>query len=75
MPPRSNAFVTAMSTGLCGLVGLMLGGCGIDLVRIRRRHRRRDHARRTRRFTAGRLRVAEPLGELRGTFDLGTRVP
>jgi hypothetical protein len=34
MPPRSNAFVTAISAGHCGLGGLMLGGYGIDLMRI-----------------------------------------
>jgi hypothetical protein len=36
MPPRSRAFVTAISAGLCGLVGLLLGGYGVDLVRLRR---------------------------------------
>jgi hypothetical protein len=36
MPPRSRAFVTAISAGLCGLVGLLLGGYGVDLVRLQR---------------------------------------
>src|SRR4030095_13909558 len=36
MPPRSRAFVTAIGAGLCGLVGLVLGGFGVDLVRLRR---------------------------------------
>jgi hypothetical protein len=36
MPPRSRAFVTAIGAGLCGLVGLLLGGYGVDLVRLRR---------------------------------------
>ena len=34
MPPRSRAFVTAISASLCGLVGLLLGGYGVDLVRL-----------------------------------------
>jgi hypothetical protein len=36
MPARSRAFVTAISAGLCGLVGLLLGGYGVDLVRLKR---------------------------------------
>lgn len=36
MPPRSRAFVTGVSASLCGLAGLLLGGYGIDLVRLQR---------------------------------------
>jgi hypothetical protein len=36
MPQRSRAFVSAISAGLCGLVGLLLGGYGVDLVRLQR---------------------------------------
>ncbi|HET8525234.1 MAG TPA: hypothetical protein VFM81_01195 [Actinomycetota bacterium] len=36
MPPRSRAFVTAVTASLCGLVGLFLGGYGVDLVRLQR---------------------------------------
>jgi hypothetical protein len=36
MPPRSRAFVTAVNASLCGLVGLLLGGYGVDLVRPQR---------------------------------------
>jgi hypothetical protein len=36
MPPRSRPFVTAVNASLCGLVGLLLGGYGIDLVRLQR---------------------------------------
>jgi hypothetical protein len=36
MPPRSRAFVTAVNASLCGLVGLLLGGYGVDLVRLQR---------------------------------------
>lgn len=36
MPPRSRAFVTAISAGLCGVVGLSLGGYGVDLVQLQR---------------------------------------
>jgi hypothetical protein len=36
MPPRSRAFVTTISAGLCGLAGLLLGGYGVDLVRLQR---------------------------------------
>jgi hypothetical protein len=34
--PRSRVFVTAISAGLCGVVGLLLGGYGVDLVQLRR---------------------------------------
>src|SRR4029450_12117604 len=36
MPHRSRAFVSAISASLCGLVGLLLGGYGVDLVRLQR---------------------------------------
>jgi hypothetical protein len=36
MPPRSRAFIIAVNASLCGLVGLLLGGYGIDLVRLQR---------------------------------------
>jgi hypothetical protein len=36
MPPRSRAFVTAVNASVCGLVGLLLGGYGVDLVRLQR---------------------------------------
>jgi hypothetical protein len=36
MPARSRAFITAVSASLCGLVGLLLGGYGVDLVRLQR---------------------------------------
>ncbi len=36
MPPRSRAFITAVNASLCGLLGLLLGGYGVDLVRLRR---------------------------------------
>ena len=36
MPPRSRAFLTAVNASLCGLVGLLLGGYGVDLVRLQR---------------------------------------
>ena len=36
MPPRSRAFLTAVNASLCGLVGLLLGGYGVDLVRLHR---------------------------------------
>lgn len=36
MPPRSRAFVTAICAGLWGLAGLLLGGYGLDLVRLQR---------------------------------------
>lgn len=36
MPPRSRPFVTAVNASLCGLVGVLLGGYGIDLVRLQR---------------------------------------
>jgi hypothetical protein len=36
MPPRSRAFVTAVNASLCGVVGLLLGGYGIDLLRLQR---------------------------------------
>ena len=36
MPPRSRAFLTAVSASLCGLAGLLLGGYGVDLVRLHR---------------------------------------
>jgi hypothetical protein len=36
MPQRSRAFVSAISAGLCGLAGLLLGGYGVDLVRLQR---------------------------------------
>ena len=36
MPPRSRAFVTAISAGLFGVFGLLLGGYGVDLVRLQR---------------------------------------
>jgi hypothetical protein len=36
MPPRSRAFVTAVNASLCGLVGLLLGGYGVDLSRLQR---------------------------------------
>jgi hypothetical protein len=36
MPPCSRAFITAVNASLCGLVGLLLGGYGIDLVRLQR---------------------------------------
>jgi hypothetical protein len=36
MPPRSRAFITAVNASLCGLVGLLLGGYGVDLVRLQR---------------------------------------
>ena len=36
MPPRSRAFLTAIGAGLCGLAGLLLGGYGVDLVRLQR---------------------------------------
>jgi hypothetical protein len=36
MPPRSRAFVTAISAGVCGVFGLLLGGYGVDLVRLQR---------------------------------------
>jgi hypothetical protein len=36
MPPRSRAFVTAISAGLCGHAGLLVGGYGVDLVRLQR---------------------------------------
>ena len=36
MPPRSRAFITAVNASLGGLVGLLLGGYGIDLVRLQR---------------------------------------
>jgi hypothetical protein len=36
VPPRSRAFITAVNASLCGLVGLVLGGYGVDLVRLQR---------------------------------------
>jgi hypothetical protein len=36
MPPRSRAFITAVNASLCGLVGLLLGGYGVDLARLQR---------------------------------------
>ena len=36
MPPRSSAFITAVNASLCGLVGLLLGGYGVDLARLQR---------------------------------------
>jgi hypothetical protein len=36
MPPRSRAFITAVNASLCGLAGLVLGGYGVDLVRLQR---------------------------------------
>ena len=36
MPPRSRAFLTAVNASLRGLVGLLLGGYGVDLVRLHR---------------------------------------
>jgi hypothetical protein len=36
MPPRSRAFIAAVNAGLCGVVGVLLGGYGIDLVRLQR---------------------------------------
>jgi hypothetical protein len=36
MPPRSRALITAVNASLCGLVGLLLGGYGVDLVRLQR---------------------------------------
>ena len=36
MPPRSRAFLTAVNASLCGLLGLLLGGYGVDLVRLQR---------------------------------------
>lgn len=36
MPQRSRAFVTAVNASLCGLVGLLLGGYGVDLIRLQR---------------------------------------
>jgi hypothetical protein len=36
MPPRSRAFVTAVNASLGGLVGLLLGGYGVNLVRLHR---------------------------------------
>jgi len=36
MPPRSRAFITAVNASLCGLVGLLVGGYGVDLVRLQR---------------------------------------
>lgn len=38
VPPRSRAFLTAVNASLCGLVGLLLGGYGVDLVRLQRPH-------------------------------------
>ena len=34
--PRSTAYVTGVVAGLCGLAGLLLGGYGVDLVRLHR---------------------------------------
>jgi hypothetical protein len=36
MSPRSRAFITVVNASLCGLVGLLLGGFGVDLVRLQR---------------------------------------
>lgn len=36
MPPRSRAFVTAVNASLCGFLGLLLGGYGVDLFRLQR---------------------------------------
>ncbi|HET8526727.1 MAG TPA: hypothetical protein VFM81_08840 [Actinomycetota bacterium] len=36
MSPRSRAFIAAVNASLCGLIGLLLGGYGVDLVRLQR---------------------------------------
>jgi hypothetical protein len=36
MPSRSRAFITAVNASLCGLAGLLLGGYGVDVVRLQR---------------------------------------
>ena len=36
MLPRSRAFISAVNASLCGLVGLLLGGYGVDLARLQR---------------------------------------
>jgi hypothetical protein len=36
MPPRSRAFITAVNATLSGFAGLVVGGFGVDLIRLRR---------------------------------------
>jgi hypothetical protein len=35
VPPRSRAFITATVASICGIVGLAVGGYGIDLLFLR----------------------------------------